>query len=93
MDFAYRGEHYLHCLRHIHLHHRHCDHYFFDRIEMKVVKGKSREPRECFMLKDDRHVLPRGIYFIKRIQGEHKFISVLFCVALFTVAIAMVAIA
>lgn len=40
----------------------------FSKIEMKVVKGKSREPRECFMLKDDRHVLPRGIYFIKRIQ-------------------------
>lgn len=40
----------------------------FSRIEMKVVKGKSREPRECFMLEDDRHFLPRGIYFIKRIQ-------------------------
>ena len=37
---------------------------------MKVVKGKSREPRECFMLEDGRHLLPKGIFFIKRIQGK-----------------------
>ena len=41
---------------------------------MKVVKGKSREPRECFMLEDGRHLLPKGIFFIKRIQG--KFIEI-----------------
>lgn len=40
----------------------------FTKIEMKVVKGKSREPRECFMLEDGRHILPKGIFFIKRIQ-------------------------
>ena len=40
---------------------------------MKVVKGKSREPRECFMIEDGRHILPKGIYFIKRIQGEYKY--------------------
>lgn len=41
---------------------------FTSRIDMKVVKGKSREPRECFMLEDGRHLLPKGIFFIKRIQ-------------------------
>lgn len=40
----------------------------FSKVEMKVVKGKSRVPRECFMLEEDRHILPSGIYFIKRIQ-------------------------
>ena len=45
---------------------------------MKVVKGKSREPRECFMLEDDRHFLPRGIYFIKRIQGNRSFLPLNF---------------
>ena len=48
---------------------------FYDiccRIEMKVVKGKSREPRECFMLEDGRHILPKGIFFIKRIQGKRS---------------------
>lgn len=40
----------------------------FSRIEMKVVKGMGRVPRECFVLEDGSHLLPKGIFFIKRIQ-------------------------
>jgi len=39
------------------------------RIECKVVKGMGRVPRECFVLEDGSHLLPKGIFFIKRIQG------------------------
>ena len=38
------------------------------------MKGMGREPRECFLLEDGRHLLPKGIFFIKRIQGKHSFI-------------------
>lgn len=37
---------------------------------MKIVKGMGREPRECFLLEDGRHLVPKGIFFIKRIQGK-----------------------
>lgn len=40
----------------------------FSKIEMKIVKGMGREPRECFLLEDGRHLVPKGIFFIKRIQ-------------------------
>ncbi|KAJ7378750.1 Cap-specific mRNA (nucleoside-2'-O-)-methyltransferase 1 [Desmophyllum pertusum] len=40
----------------------------FSKIEMKLVKGMGPRPRECFMLEDGRHHIPKGIFFIKRIQ-------------------------
>lgn len=39
---------------------------------MKIVKGMGREPRECFLLEDGRHLVPKGIFFIKRIQGKQS---------------------
>ncbi|XP_031559372.1 cap-specific mRNA (nucleoside-2'-O-)-methyltransferase 1-like [Actinia tenebrosa] len=39
----------------------------FNKFEMRFVKGR-REPRECFSIDDEKHFIPRGIYFTKHIQ-------------------------
>ncbi|KXJ11140.1 cap-specific mRNA (nucleoside-2'-O-)-methyltransferase 1 [Exaiptasia diaphana] len=39
----------------------------FHRLEIRTVKGR-RGQRECFSINDERHFIPRGIYFIKHIQ-------------------------
>ncbi|XP_070579029.1 cap-specific mRNA (nucleoside-2'-O-)-methyltransferase 1-like [Ptychodera flava] len=43
-------------------------HQIFDCLAMKIVKGSGKMPRLCYAGKENRHLIPSGVYFIKTTQ-------------------------